>query len=156
MGSWKQGTYKIQNPDKYLLQKKEVKYKSNLEERVCYYLDCNSNVVSWQYEGLSIPYFKPIFIGGKFHHVEEHKYIIDFYCEIKDKDETIKKYILEVKSKSATKPPIKPKKMTSKSHQRYLQECATYAVNSNKWMSAKKWASENGIIFKMLLDDQIL
>lgn len=156
MGQWKQGEYKIQYPDKYLLQKKVVKYKSNLEERVCYFLDCNSNVVKWQYEGMSIPYLKPIFMGGKLHHVEEHKYVIDFYAEIKDNDGSIKKYIIEVKSKSATKPPIKPKRMTNKAHQRYLQECATFAVNSNKWSSAKKYCEDNGIIFKMLLDDQII
>ena len=152
---WKNGIYIIQNPDKYILPKKEVHYKSSLEERMCFYLDNNVNVIKWQYEGYSIDYPKPIFLGGKLHHVETHKYIPDFYCEIKDKTGNVQKYFLEIKSKSASVRPIKPKHMTSKASQRYLQECALFAVNSNKWMTAKKWCEDHGIIFKMVLDDQI-
>ena len=156
MGQWKNGIYKVQNPDKYMLPNKEVHYKSSLEERMCYYLDNNTNVIRWQYEGFNIVYPKPIFEAGRLHHVEEHKYVLDFYAEIKDKDGTVKKYLLEIKSKSATSPPIRPKKLTTKTSQRYLQECALYAVNSNKWMTAKKWCNDHGIIFKMVLDDAIL
>lgn len=159
MAKWKNGIYKIQNPDKYMLQKKEAHYKSNLEERTCYFLDMNSNVVRWQYEGYAINYQKPMFVGGKLHPTkpfETRRYIIDFYAEIKDKDGTIKKYILEVKSASATRPPIRPKRMTSKAQQRFIQECATFAINRSKWDAAKKFCDEHGIIFKMLLDDAIL
>lgn len=136
--------------------KTEVHYKSNLEERVCFWLDNNSKVIRWQYEGFSIDYAKPKFEGGRLHHIETHKYLPDFYVELYEKDGSIGKYIIEVKSKSATQPPIKPKKMTTKASQRYLQECALFAVNMNKWSAAKKFAKDRGLKFKMILDTDIL
>ena len=152
---WKQGTYRIQNPQKYIGGKTEIKYKSGLEERVMYFLDNNLNILRWNYEGISIIYLKPIFENWQIHHVEERKYYLDFYAEIKQKDGTIQRYLLEIKSKSATIPPLKPKKMTPKAQRRYINDCMVYAINKNKWNAAKVFCENKGWKFKMVLDDQI-
>jgi hypothetical protein len=156
MAKWKNGWYVLQNPQKYIGEKTKVNYKSNLEERVMFWLDNNLKVLKWAYENVAIDYPKPVFMNGRLHHIETHKYFLDFYVELLENDQSIGKYIIEVKSKSATRPPIKPKKITKKSQERYMQECATYVVNSNKWSAAKKFADTNGIKFKMLLDSDIL
>jgi hypothetical protein len=153
--AWKTGFYTIQNPSKYFGEKKELKYKSGLEERVFYYCDNNLNVIKWGYEVIKIEYLKPIFENWQLHHVEKHNYIPDLYLEIKENSGNIVKYLVEIKSKSDTIPPKQPSRMTQKALLQYQFKAQTYACNSNKWKSAEKWCKNNGIVWKLLTDDKI-
>lgn len=155
MAKWHQDWYIIKNPQKYIGNKEKVFFKSNLENRVMFYLDNNSNIIRWSYEQNPIPYLRPMFESGKLHHIEERNYFLDFYCEVKERDGSINKYLLEIKSKSETLPPIRPKKMSSKAYQRYQNACQTYAINMNKWKSAKKYCDDKGWKFKIITDDLI-
>jgi len=152
---WKQGDFKISNPSKYIGEKTIIQYKSGLEERVFWFLDNNQNIIRWSYEQNPIPYLKPLFENGRLHHVEERKYFLDFYAEVRESNGTICKYLLEIKSKSETLPPIRPKKMTPKASQRYQAQCQTYVINMNKWKSAQKYCNDRGWKFKIITDEQI-
>jgi len=153
MSKWKQGTYTLKHPEKYL-GKENPKYKSGLEERCFYYFDTNINILSWCYEPFPIPYFKPIIENNQIH-MEERKYYVDFIATIKDTSGTIKKYMIEVKSKSETMPPVQPKKMTQKNKTRLMNEQLTFAVNQAKWQAASKFALAHDMNFIHLTDDMI-
>lgn len=155
MGGWKQGEYQVKNIDKYVGDK-NPKYKSMLEERMMWYLDNNQNVVKWGYEKNTINYKKPIFQNWKLHHVEDRKYIIDYWCEVKSKEGTINKYLIEVKSFTQTQVPVKPKKMTPKALRRYMHDCMTYAINKNKWMFAEEYCKNKNFKFVIITDKDLL
>jgi len=156
MAGWKQGDYIVKNREKYNGEK-NPRYKSNLEERMMWYLDNNQNVIGWGYEKNTIYYKKPIFVNWKLHHVEDHRYIIDYWCEVKNKDDgKVTKFLIEVKSHEHTKPPVRPKKMTQKAQRRYMHDCMTYAINQNKWMFAKEYAKTKGWNFVIITDKDLL
>ena len=154
MAKFKQGEYHLIHPEKYI-GKTPVFYKSGLEQRVFSYLDLNNNVLEFSYEPFAIPYFKPIMNDNKIH-MEERKYWIDFYAKIKSKNsDEVKKYLIEVKSKSETLPPVAPKKVTFKNRQRLISEQMTFAVNSAKWRTASTWAKQHDMEFIHLTSDMI-
>lgn len=154
--AWKQDWYVLQKPEKYINKKKtRIFYKSNLEQRVFYFCDNNLNVLRWEYEGMTIPYLRPVFLNWKLHHVEKHEYVPDLYVEIKENDGKIGKYLIEIKSKSDTIAPQMPKRRTQKSLRQFQFKAQQYAVNSNKWSAAEKWCRENGITWKIIMDDKI-
>lgn len=156
MGQWIQGDYIVENISKFVGNDGIVKYKSSLEKRVCYYLDHNVNVLNWSYERHKIPYNKPIFNSrGKIDHIEIRQYFLDFWCDIKDNTGNTKRYLIEVKSLSETKPPIEPKKKTPKAMHRYMTQCMTFLINQAKWKEAEKYCNSKNWYFILLTDDKI-
>lgn len=153
MARFKQGYFTPRHPEKYT-GTLPVKYKSGLEERCLNYFDMNDNVVRYCYEPFFIPYQKPIFENNKIH-FEERKYYVDFIVEIRQKNGELKKYIVEVKSKSETEVPKQPKKMTFKNRQRLMEENKTFMVNKCKWETAATWARAHGAEFIHLTSDMI-
>ena len=72
--------------------------------------------------------------------------------KVKQKDGTLKKFIIEVKPKGQLKPPTKtPKKRTRK----WLNEVKTYAVNRAKFNSATEYCKDKGFEFKILTEDHL-
>jgi hypothetical protein len=108
------------------------------------YLDTHPSVLKWGSEELIVPYISPV--DGRV-----HRYFTDFVAMIKDRSGVIKKYIIEIKPKAQTKPPVKPKRITK----RYLNEIATYSINIEKWKAATAFAQKNGLEFKILTEDAI-
>jgi hypothetical protein len=91
-GKWDQDFYTLINPQKYVGNNKPF-FRSSWEKRVMKYFDLISTVVAWSSERHIIPYR----IGNevdRFGRPLIRRYFIDFYCEIKDKDGTIKKYLV--------------------------------------------------------------
>ena len=137
--------YKIQNASKYIGDPTKIICRSLWERRVCRYLDENKNVLQWGSEELSIPYYSPV-------DKKMHKYYPDFIAEIKKSNGNVTTYIIEVKPKRQTKPPLR-KKQKEKT---YIQECLSYSINKEKWSSAKQICKKKGWIFLILTEDVIL
>jgi len=137
--------YTIQNPSKYIGDPTNIICRSLWERRVCRYLDENKNIVQWGSEELPIPYYSPV-------DKKIHKYYPDFIAEIKKSNGTTETYIIEVKPKRQTKPPVR-KKQKEKT---YIKECMTYSVNKEKWSSAEQLCKTKGWKFLILTEDTLL
>jgi hypothetical protein len=105
--------------------------------------DQNESVVGWVSEEIAIPYRNPL-------DRKVHKYMVDFYAEIKQPDNKINKYLIEVKPERFTKPPEKRRKT-----KRYLQEVAQYGVNEAKWKSAKQFCKKQDLEFLIITEKDL-
>jgi hypothetical protein len=135
-----QGKYNVKNKSKYIGDFKNVSYRSSWELKIFNYLDNNSNVLRWCSEEIVIPYISPI-------DNKQHRYFTDIYYETK-----ISKYIIEIKPKNQTKPPIKSNKGKSPT-KRYINEAVTYSINEAKWKAAIEYCEKHNIQFKIWTED---
>jgi hypothetical protein len=87
---------------------------------------------------VSIPYRNPI--TGK-----QTIYVPDFLITYRTRDNTVKAELIEIK-------PKKQSVIESKASQR---DRAVVAVNYAKWDQATKWARRNGLVFRVITEDQI-
>lgn len=146
-GNFKQGFYEIRNKEKYIGNNKPF-YRSSWEYRVMSYFDLCLNVIKWSSERIIIPYKLPKELDGT---GKIRRYFVDFYCEVKNNDNIIKKYLIEVKPKSQSIPPEKPKRITKS----YKNKVMTFMINQFKWESAKKYCENKGYEWMVLTEDQI-
>ena len=112
------GKFSPRNPQKYRGDFTNIVYRSTWECRVMTWLDNNDAIIEWGSEDLVIPYRSPV-------DNRVHRYFPDFYVKVKQKDDTMRVMILEVKPARQTKPPEKKKKVTKQ----YIQEVVTWGVN---------------------------
>lgn len=150
----KKGWYRLLNPSKFVrpideymgsFRDGEVQYKSSLELIAFRYADYNKHVKSWSVEPFPIQYVKPT--DGK-----QHRYYVDLYLEFANG----KKFIVEIKPKSETTPPKKPKPpLKSKNITRYQVAMQTWMINQAKWNSARLFASKNGLEFIILTENEL-
>ena len=63
----------------------------------------------------------------------------------------MKKMIIEVKPKVQCSPPKTPKRKT----RRFINEVRTWGVNEAKWKYADEWCKDNGMIFKIMTEDDL-
>jgi hypothetical protein len=136
--------YKPENSSKYIGNSSNIVCRSSWERKMCKYLDKNTNVIRWASEEISIPYISPI-------DKKPHKYYPDFIAEIKDNNEEINTYLIEVKPYKQTKPPIKKKKYTKT----FGINMKTYIINEAKWEAAKKLCNDNDWQFKILTEKDL-
>ena len=134
--------YIPKNPEKYIGNINNVICRSTWERKMCKYLDFNENVIKWASEEFSLPYYSNV--DNKW-----HKYFPDFLCEIKNKENKIKTYMIEVKPLKQTKQPQK------KNSKKYLNEMARYSINTSKWEAAKKLCDESGWVFKIITEKEL-
>jgi dihydroxyacetone kinase-like predicted kinase len=139
------GRYIPSNRIKYKGNPLKIIYRSLWERRLMQYSDKTSKVIEWGSEEIAIPYVSPLD-----NHI--HRYFPDFYMKVKQKNGSLKKFIIEVKPKRYLKPPPqKPKKRTRK----WLNEVRTYAVNKAKFKSAAEYCKDKGFEFKILTEDHL-
>jgi hypothetical protein len=132
------------NPQKYRGDASNIIYRSSWEKRVMLWLDKHSQVISWSSEEVVVPYKSPA--DGRF-----HRYFVDFYAQIRDKNGKLNSYLLEIKpKKQATEPEIK-----SRITKQYINEVVTYAVNQAKWKAATEYCKDRGWEFKVLTEDHL-
>jgi hypothetical protein len=132
------------NPQKYKGDSTNIIYRSSWEKRVMLWLDKHSQVVSWSSEEIVVPYKSPA--DGRF-----HRYFVDFYAQIRDKNGKLNSYLLEIKpKKQATEPEIK-----SRITKQYINEVVTYAINQAKWKAATEYCKDRGWEFKVLTEDHL-
>ena len=132
MGQSIKSIYKPSHPEKYLGNSKNIICRSSWERQFCRYCDTNPNVVKWASEELSIRYISPV--DGR-----PHRYYPDFLIEVKEKSGKLKKYVIEIKPKKQTQPPVKKKRVTKG----FILEAKTYAVNQAKWKAAVDFCKDN-------------
>jgi hypothetical protein len=108
------------------------------------WLDTTESVIEWGSEELIIPYKSPV--DNRW-----HRYFPDFYVKVKQKDDTIKVLILEIKPAKQTKPPEKKKRVTKQ----YIQEVVTWGINEAKWKAANEYCLDRGWQFKVLTEHDL-
>ena len=138
------GKYKVRCPYKYKGDPTKVIYRSLWELKFMTYCDTNINILEWGSEEVYMWYRSPV-------DNRPHRYFPDFYIKVREKDGTIKKYIIEVKPQRQTKPPARPKRQTKG----YLREAFEYAKNQAKWKAANEWCLDRGFEFKILTEKEL-
>ncbi len=127
-------------PEKYVGDPTNIIMRSSWETRFASWCDKNPSIVRWSSEETIIPYRCPT-------DNLIHRYFVDF------KITTIngKTYLVEVKPKSQTQPPVYPGKKT----QRYLTESLTFMKNQAKWKAADSYAKDRGWEFKIITEHEL-
>lgn len=144
MGNYKQGIYKLKNPQKYHGDPHNVIYRSSWELRVFKWLDSNENILSWGSEELTIPYISPV-------DNKQHRYFPDIIAKVKKFNGTIETYVIEIKPYDQTIEPKIKKRITKN----YINEVCTWGVNSAKWSAAKEYCRRRGWVFRLLTEKDI-
>ena len=144
MGESIKSKYTPVYPHKYKGNSKMIICLSSWERKICQWCDMNNSIVSWASEEFSIPYVSP-----KDNRV--HKYYPDYLIKVREKNDMIKTYVVEVKPFKQTRPPKTPKRKTKS----YLTECVTYAVNQAKWKAAKEFCEDHRIEFKVVTEKEL-
>jgi len=137
MANFRQGIYEVKNPSKYVGNGKPY-FRSGWEMTFMIFLDNNENVLQWASEPVSIPYMNPI--TGKM-----SKYVPDFIVTYRGPGNTTRAELIEIKPRSQS---IVESAMKSR-------EKAVIAVNYSKWDAATKWARQQGLIFRVINENQI-
>lgn len=138
------GRYRVTNPEKYKGDITNIVYRSGWELKFMKWCDSNPSVLEWGSETVIIPYRSPV--DNKI-----HRYFVDFYVKIKEKDDTNKKYLIEIKPEKFTRPPIVPENKTKK----FIEEVFTYGVNQSKWKQANEYCEERGMKFLILTEKDL-
>lgn len=137
MSKFAQGLYVIKNPQKYV-GKGTPRYRSGWEHAFMRFLDNNEHVVNWASESISIPYRNPV--TGR-----QSMYVPDFLITYRNRNNQLTAELVE----------IKPKKQSVIESKMTARDGAIVAVNYAKWDSATKWARRNGLIFRVITEEDM-
>jgi hypothetical protein len=137
MSKFAQGSYVIKNKAKYV-GKGTPRYRSGWELAFMRFLDNNDNILQWASESISIPYRNPI--TGK-----QSIYVPDFLITYKNRNNQMVAEVIE----------IKPKKQSVVESKMKANERAVVAVNYAKWDSATKWCKKQGLLFRVITEDDM-
>ncbi len=138
------GRYQVDNPGKYAGDPTRVIYRSLWELKFMKWCDNNDSVLEWGSEEIVIPYLSPV-------DKRIHRYFVDFYVKIRDKNGNIQKYLIEIKPSKFTQPPAKPARVTP----RYIEEVMTWGVNQSKWKNATEFCDDRGWKFQILTETEL-
>lgn len=139
---WYQGNFTPTHPEK-CINKTTIKFRSSYEKRFLTFLDLSPSVLLYGYEVVQIPYLFEI-------DNRVHRYIIDFYMVVKNKDGVVTKYLVELKPKHQTVEPKQPKKKSAKAMKNFMYSAKEYIKNKNKWDAAESYCKKNNIQWKIL------
>ena len=137
----RKGRYQIINAAKYRGNSNQIIYRSSWEFKFMRWCDTNPSVMEWGSETMIIPYKSPV--DNKI-----HRYFVDFYIKVKDRQSVIGKYLVEIKPEKFTKPPVIPKRQTK----RFIDEVFQYGVNQSKWKAADEYCLNHGMKFLVLTE----
>ena len=137
MSRWAQGNYVIINREKYA-GNGTPRYRSGWELSFMKFCDTNDHVLQWASESIAIPYRHPI--TGKM-----TQYIPDFLITYRNRDNTVRAELIEIKPKSQS---VIESKMNSRDR-------AVVAINYAKWDAATKWARKNGLTFRVITENDM-
>ena len=137
MSKFAQGFYDIKNPAKYV-GTRSPRYRSSWELSFMMFCDNNDHILQWASESVSIPYRNPI--TGK-----QTIYVPDFLITYRQKDNTVKAELIE----------IKPKKQSVIESKMSSRDRAVVAVNYAKWGAAQKWCARQGLTFRVITENDM-
>lgn len=144
MTKYHQGKYKLKFPEKYEGDITNVVYRSSWELKFLIWCENTSNVIKFSSEELVIPYR-----CGTDNQI--HRYFIDFKLKIRQRDDSIKIYIVEIKPMAQTMAPKYPGKRTK----RYITEAMIFVKNQSKWKAASEYAKDRNWIFKIITEKDL-
>lgn len=136
-----QGFFHPRNPEKYIGDPNNIVYRSSWELEFMKWCDRSPNILRYGSEEFCIPYYNPV-------KQRVCRYFPDFIIEVKENNGKIQKYVIEIKPKKQTIPPVQGKKKSKT----YLNEINTYAVNQSKWHSIQEWCKDRMIKFRVLTE----
>lgn len=143
------GTFKPNNPAKYVGNSKNIVYRSSWELKLMLYLDSHQDVIEWASEEFSVPYISPL-------DNRIHRYFPDFWVKKKNKDGKISTVVIEVKPEKETKMPVRPLATKAKKpNKRFMNDVMKYTVNKSKWESAQKLCENNGWEFQIMTEKHL-
>jgi hypothetical protein len=137
MSKFAQGAYVVKNKEKYV-GRGTPRYRSGWELAFMRFLDNNDNILQWASESISIPYRNPI--NGK-----QSIYVPDFLITYRNRNNTMIAEVIE----------IKPKKQSVIESKMKANERAVIAVNYAKWDAATKWCRKQGLLFRVITEDDM-
>jgi len=136
--------YQPSYPQKYQGDPNNIICRSSWERKFCRWCDLNESIVAWGSEEFWIPYRSPV-------DNKVHRYFPDFIIKVKESSGQIKTYVIEVKPKKQTRPPVKKSRVTKA----FLYETKTYAVNQAKWKAADEWCKDRMLEFKVITEEEL-
>jgi hypothetical protein len=137
--------YKPEYPRKYKGDPNNIICRSSWERKFCRWCDLNENILEWGSEEFCIPYRSPV-------DRRVHRYFPDFIIKVREQTGDVKRYVIEVKPKKQTRPPVQTTKKRTKT---YINEVKTYAINEAKWKAADEWCKDRLLEFKIITEDQL-
>lgn len=137
MSKWAQGFYDIINPEKYVGNRRP-RYRSGWEHSFMRFCDTNDHILQWASEAIQIPYRHPL--TGK-----QTIYVPDFLITYRTRDNKMRAELIEIKPHGQS---VIESKMNSKQR-------AVVAVNYAKWNAATKWAQRNGLMFRVITENDM-
>ncbi len=137
MSRFANGSYTLTNPAKYV-GKGTPRYRSGWEHAFFKFCDSNDAVLQWASESIAIPYRNPI--TGK-----SSQYIPDILMTYRTRGNQVRAELIE----------IKPRKQSVIEEKMSSRDRAVVAVNYAKWDAATKWAKRNGLLFRVITEDQM-
>ena len=120
------GRYLPKNLSKYIGKANKITYRSMWERRFMLYCDRSPNITSWSSEEIHINYVSPM--DHKW-----HNYYPDFYIEYTDKNNYIRRALIEIKP---------------------AYQCS-YGVNKAKWQAAKVYCAKHNLEFRVLTEKEL-
>ena len=138
MSRFAQGEYTVENPTKYVGNKKPY-YRSSWELAFMRMCDNHPAILGWGSETHRIPYKNPL--TGK-HTI----YVPDFFIAYADRKGKQRVELIEVKPENQA---VKEKLGRSKHNQ------ASWVVNQAKWEAARAYCKQKGIFFRIITEKDI-
>ena len=137
MSRWANGTYVLKNPAKYV-GKGTPRYRSGWEHAFFRFCDNNDAVLEWASESIVIPYRNPV--TGK-----QSIYVPDILMTYRTRNNQVRAELIE----------IKPKKQSVIEEKMSSRDRAVVAVNYAKWHAATLWAKKNGLLFRVITEQDM-
>ena len=134
---FQQGIYTVMNQHKYA-GKGAPKFRSGWELAFMRFCDSNDHIITWSSESIQIPYRHPL--TGK-----NTRYVPDFLIQYRNKNNQVVTELIE----------IKPKKQSIIESKANNRDRAVVAVNYAKWDAAQKWCKRNGLVFRVVTEEDI-
>ena len=138
------GKFRTKNPSKYKGDVNNIVYRSLWELRFMKWCDSNTSVQEWGSETVIVPYISPL-------DKKVHRYFVDFYIKVMDKNGGLQKYLIEIKPERFTKPPTIPARKTKA----FIDEVFQYGVNEAKWKAAVEYCKDRNWQFKVVTEKDI-
>jgi hypothetical protein len=139
-----QGYFHPRNPEKYIGNPQNIVYRSSWELKFMQWCDRSPNILKYGSEEFCIPYYNPV-------KQKVCRYFPDFIIEVLESNGKTQKYVIEIKPKNQTVPPIQGKKKSKT----YINEVNTYTINQSKWRSIQEWCEDRLIKFRVITEQEL-
>jgi len=158
MAASHKGSFRPKNKDKYRGNSENITYRSGWELSCMMKFDNNPNVLEWSSETVVVPYRSEVdrLIEQRTGRRKiVHKYFIDFYVKLKQKDGKTVQKLIEVKPYGETIEPDRKRYKGRNAAQRYATDVKKWLINKAKWTAAKTFAANRGMDFEIYTEKKI-